>query len=143
MLVLDDDCTLLPAIHSFEQQSETGIFYGGWGRATTSEDLINSDLHGAHFMGFYVSALRRLVLFLQSVLDPAACFDPAVVQSAFDPRIRPPIDGAYVWFRRYNPDVRTEFASLANQRASASDIAHRKWFDRAPVARTLAIRRDG
>lgn len=138
VLVVEDDCTFLPLIHSFEQQPDTEIFYGGWGRAKTPEDLINSDLNGSHMMGFSVSALRRLGPFLQSLLDPAARFDPAIVRSDFDPRIRPPIDGAYIWFRRYNPDVQTEFKLLANQRASASDIAARKWFDRTPIVRTLA-----
>lgn len=140
VLVLEDDCTFRPDIGTFRQRPDTEIFYGGWGSASKPDDLVNSDLIGAHFMGFSVPVLRELVPFLHSLLDLRAQFDPAVVRSNFDPRIRPPIDGAYVWFRRYHPQFRTEFEMLAGQRPSASDIAERKWFDKLPGVRTLANR---
>lgn len=54
--------------------------------------------------------------------------------------IHPPIDAAYIWYRRAYPHVRTHFAvpPLAGQRSSRSDIADLKWFDRYPVFRSLA-----
>lgn len=50
-----------------------------------------------------------------------------------------PVDGAFSWFRRDNPDVETVLVapSLACQRPSRSDIAP-KWFDRVPVIREAA-----
>ncbi len=51
--------------------------------------------------------------------------------------VHPPIDAVYVWYRRANPDVVTEFAvpPLGEQRSSRSDIADLKWFDRSPLTR--------
>lgn len=140
VLVLEDDCTFRAEASTYRKQPDTEIFYGGWGSASRPDDLVNSDLIGAHFMGFSLPVLRELVPFLQSLLDLRTRFDPAVVRSNFDPRIRPPVDGAYIWFRRYHPEYETEFAMLADQRPSASDIAERKWFDKLPGVRTLANR---
>lgn len=140
VLILEDDCTIFPEAMTFNQRPDTEIFWGGWRHATNPADLQRSDIIGAHFMGFSVPVLKKLVPFLQSILNPRTTFDPVIVRSDFDPAIRPPVDGAYVWFRRYYPEFRTEFAMLADQRPSASDISDRKWFDRLPGVRTLANR---
>lgn len=140
VLILEDDCTFRPDVTSFRQAADTQLFYGGWGKESDPEDLHNSDIIGSHMMGFSSAALEKLVPFLRSLLDLDTRIDPAIVRSKFDPSIRPPIDGAYVWFRRYHPEFRTEFAMLADQRPSASDVAERQWFDRLPVVRTLANR---
>src|SRR3546814_20384903 len=54
--------------------------------------------------------------------------------------VHPPIDAAYVWFRRANPGVRTAFADppLAGQRPSRSDIAALAWYARVPMVRSSA-----
>lgn len=133
VLVIEDDCDFTPLAKTFRKKAGTRILYGGYNAASDESDLINSDIIGSHFMGFSADVLPKLVQFLQSLLDPASSYDPAVVRSDFDPAIRPPIDGAYIWFRRYNPDIVTEFASLGFQRSSATDIGDRKWFDRIPA----------
>lgn len=48
--------------------------------------------------------------------------------------IHPPMDAAYVWYRRAFPDVATEFVvpPLAIQRSSRSDIAQPKPWDKIP-----------
>jgi hypothetical protein len=49
--------------------------------------------------------------------------------------VRPPIDGAFVWFRSAHPDLATVFARLGVQRSSRTDVGDQKWFDRVPVLR--------
>lgn len=138
VLILEDDCQFFPAIRTYRQPEGTEILWGGWRHASDPADLPNSNIVGSHMMGFSPAVLEKLVPFLRSLLHLDTPIDPAIVRSHFDPRIRPPIDGAYVWFRRYHPEFKTEFAMLADQRPSASDVAERKWFDRVPVVRKLA-----
>src|SRR3546814_15194379 len=54
--------------------------------------------------------------------------------------VHPPIDAAYVWFRRANPGVRAAFADppLAGQRPSRSAIAALACEDRVPLVRSAA-----
>lgn len=138
VIVLEDDCRFLDAVSTVEQDSDTDVLYGGYAVASDESDLLNADIEGAHFMGFSLAALEKLVPFLRSLLNPNTVFDPFIVRSEFNPRIRPPIDGAYVWFRRYHPQFKTQFLPLANYRVSATDIGERKWFDQLPVLRSVA-----
>ena len=138
VVILEDDCRFQPAIHDFEPAPDTDILYGGYSGASDLEDLENATIIGSHFMGFSLRAIEKLVPFLRSLLDTSTEIDPKIVRSDFDPAIRPPIDGSYVWFRRYHPELKTEFADLAHQRPSATDVGQRKWFDRMPVIRDLA-----
>lgn len=138
VMVLEDDCCFSDAIKHVEQAIDTDIFYGGYTFASNEKDLHSSDVEGAHCMGFSIKVLERLVPFLYNLLNPNHKVDSAVVRSNFDPLIRPPIDGAYVWFRRYHPDFKTQFAMFAGQRPSMSDIAGGKWFDQVPVLRSVA-----
>jgi glycosyl transferase family 25 len=73
-------------------------------------------------MGFSARAAQALAPFLTELLDHES---------------PPPIDGAYVWFRRQHPDFSTEFARpvIAVQRPSRSDIARPKMFDTVPLLR--------
>lgn len=50
------------------------------------------------------------------------------------------VDGAYNWFRRAHPEIEAFAASeaLALQRPSRTDIHPLPWWDRLPVARSLA-----
>lgn len=138
VLVLEDDCRFLDAIKTAAQDEDTTILYGGYALASDERDLLNADIEGAHCMGFSVAALEQLVPFLRSLLDLRTPIDPLIVRSEFDPMIRPPIDGAYVWFRRYHPQMKTQFLPLTSYRLSATDVGERKWFDRVPVLRAVA-----
>lgn len=121
VLILEDDCAFVDGIDSCRIEDEWDIFYGGYTQKIAG-DLHASDIEGAHMMGFSAAGARAVSTYLDR-LDPDG--------------IHPPIDAAYVWFRRAHPEVRTHFAlpPLADQRPSRSDIADLKWFDRMPVLR--------
>lgn len=130
VLILEDDCHFTPdARNRLAQVAADGswdLFYGGYDAADPA-DLMNSDIVGAHMMGFTHQAAARLCAYLDDLAYEGA---------------HPPIDGAYVWFRRAHRDVRTRFAAppLAIQRASRSDIADLKFFDRVAAIRPLVNR---
>jgi hypothetical protein len=89
-------------------------------------------------MGFSASAAKLAKDYLLKLLDPAFPADPvAQGEPGFDPMIRPPIDGALVWFRRAHPELKTAFALLADQRRSKSDVSPGA-LDRVPVVREAA-----
>lgn len=123
VLILEDDADFTPALDSAEVP-DRGIFYGGY-EAGTPDDLMSSEIIGAHCMGFSADVVRDLAPYLRALVDHP---DP------------PPIDGAYVWYRRAHPEVPTVFAvpPVAVQRPSRSDIAQLRFFDRLPVLRELA-----
>lgn len=123
VLVLEDDCDFNSSAKDHELPREWDIFYGGY-EADDPSDLENSNIIGAHCMGYSPRAAKRLAAYLRALLeDPAFPADPkAVREPDFDPAIRPPFDGAIVWFRRANRDLRTSFAQIAVQRSSRSDI---------------------
>ena len=123
VLILEDDADFTIDDDPIDLPSDWGIFYGGY-RARDPDDLPNSDIIGTHCMGFSRDVARRLVPFLQSTMTG---------------KDQPPIDGAYIWFRRRYPEVRTLFADppIAEQRPSRTDIAELRWFDRTPLVRSL------
>jgi glycosyl transferase family 25 len=140
VLVLEDDCDFAPAARIYELPPEWDIFYGGY-LADTPDDLDNSNMIGAHCMGYSPRAVKRLATYLRNLLeDPNFAPDPkAAADSDFDPRIKPPFDGAIVWFRRANVDLKTVFAQIAVQRSSRSDIADGSFLDRTlPSAAAVA-----
>lgn len=138
VLILQDDCQFLPEARDWPLPVGTDIFYGGY-EASDPDDLHGSEIIGAHFMGFSAAAVRLAVPWLEALLDPAFPPDPqAAAKPGFDPRIRPPIDGALVWFRRAHPELRTEFAMLSIQRSSRTDIGDARFFDRIPVLNRIA-----
>ena len=124
VLILEDDADFTTALPTSDRDRLEGIFYGGY-EATSPEDLPASDIIGAHCMGFAAPVAKDLVPYLESLLDHPS---------------PPPIDGAYVWFRRAHPEVPTHFAvpPIAVQRPSRSDIAPLRFFDRLPVLRQAA-----
>lgn len=138
VVILQDDCQFLPAIKNFPS-TEADVFYGGY-EASDPNDLHASQIIGAHFMGFSAEATLKASRYLARYLGcPAFKGDPkAVEEGSYNPEVRPPIDGAFVWFRRSHPELTTEFAKLSKQRSSRSDVAANKWFDRTPVVRTGA-----
>lgn len=138
-LILQDDCNFLPAAVGY-RVPDCDIFYGGWEWVSDTGDLTGSEVVGAHCMGFSPRAASLAVTYLDAFYsDPDFRPDPkAAAVDGYNPAIRPPIDGAIVWFRRAHPELTTVFADLARQRASATDIGHRQWFDRVPLIRNLA-----
>lgn len=123
VLILEDDCAFADDAAAREIGSGWDIFYGGY-TAKTPEDLDASDIEGAHMMGFTARGASLVSAYLENLQCEG---------------IHPPIDAAYVWFRRAHPQVPTAFARppLAGQRPSRSDIADLKWFDRWPGLREL------
>jgi glycosyl transferase family 25 len=121
VLILEDDCFFVDGTQYREFSTDWEIFYGGY-TAHNPNCLQTSDIVGAHMMGFSTRGAQLI----------SAYFDDLTVEG-----IHPPIDGAYVWFRRQHPEIPTHFASppLAGQRSSRSDIAPLKWFDRNPATR--------
>jgi glycosyl transferase, family 25 len=138
ILILQDDCDfLLPQVLDYVLP-ECDIFYGGYS-ASDPQNLAESDIIGAHFMGFSSRAAKAAVEYLTSYLLPDFSPDPrAAAEPDFDPNVRPPIDGGLVWFRRAHPELETVFAMLGVQRSSRTDIGDQNWFDRIPVVRELA-----
>ena len=120
LLLLEDDCDFTGAALASDWGAGSDIFYGGYSAADYS-NLQTSDLKGAHCVGFSHAFLAPLVAYLE---QQAASEAPA------------PVDGAYVDFRRANPQVRTAFAQpqVAIQRQSSSDISPGR-FDRNAVTR--------
>lgn len=139
ILILQDDCQFLrPQIDHYALPDQWDIFYGGY-VASNPDDLPSSDIIGAHFMGFSPRAAQVAVDYLTRYLEPDFPLDAkAAAQPGFDPAIRPPIDGAFVWMRRAHPELVTHFAMLGVQRASRTDIGDQRWFDRIPGLRALA-----
>jgi glycosyl transferase, family 25 len=139
ILILQDDCDfLVPEIDDFVMPECWDVFYGGY----TASDPLNpaeSDIIGAHFMGFSPRAAGAARRYLTEYLGRD--FKPdqrAAAEPDFDPDIRPPIDGAFVWFRRAHPELRTVFAMLGVQRSSRTDIGDQRWFDKVAGLRNLA-----
>lgn len=124
LLILEDDCLFLPGAVDREFEKGWDIFYGGY-TASDPRDLVGSDIQGAHMMGFSAKGARLVSRYLEELTCEG---------------IHPPIDAAYVWFRRASPGVRTCFAEppLAGQRSSRSDIAALAWYDRVPLVRGAA-----
>ena len=127
VLILQDDCVFRPQAYDY-QVPPCDIFYG-------SHDADEDCLIGAHCMGFSANAAKLAKDYLLKLLDPT-CPPDSVAQAepGFDPLIRPPIDGALVWFRRAHPELKTAFALLADQRRSRSDVSPGR-IDRLPVVR--------
>lgn len=119
VLVLEDDVDFAAGAERWKRESSTDIAYGGY-YASSPADLEHSDIAGAHCMGFSARAAQALVPFLEALLDHES---------------PPPIDGAYVWFRRQRRGYTTAFANpvVAVQRSSRSDITPRRALDRVPI----------
>ena len=125
VLILEDDCQLLPGAEQYEIP-DCDIFYGS--HAEDSDVMI-----GAHCMGFSARAVKLVDAYLTRLTKPDFEVDAkAASEPTYDPNLRPPIDGAYVWFRRAHPELTTHFALLAQQRSSRSDVTPGK-FDKYPV----------
>lgn len=124
VLILEDDVDFTADANDARLSEGWRIFYGGH-YAATPDDLPNSDIIGAHCMAFHADVVPPLAAYLRELLSLSD---------------HPPIDGAYIWFRRAHPQIATVFADppIANQRASRTDIAALRFFDRWPGFRQAA-----
>ena len=104
MLIIEDDVDFVEGAENFVPAEDWAIFYGGY-YADDPRNLHDSDIVGAHMMGFSGAIVPVVADYLRSI--------------SFD-GIHPPIDGAYVWFRRAHPEVSALFARppLGYQRPS-------------------------
>ncbi len=86
---------------------------------------------GAHMFAVRAQVIAQLVPYLEAILR----------RQPGDPEGGPMhVDGAYGWYRRAHPEIRTLLATeaLGYQRPSRTDIHALKWFDRLPVVAKLA-----
>ena len=119
VLILEDDCDFTPAARGYDFGEGWDIFYGGY-YAKDPANLAASDIIGAHMMGFSAAGARLVCAYLDSLRYEG---------------VHPPIDAAYIWFRRTHPEVATRFAipPLGIQRSSRSDIVDPRFYDRLPL----------
>ena len=85
-----------------------------------------SSVLGAHMFALKAATIAQLVPYLEAILErPPGHPDGGPMH----------VDGAYSWYRRAHPEVRTLMATqaLGYQRPSRTDIHALKWFDRLPV----------
>ena len=123
VLILEDDVDFTSAATGWKPSADCDIAYGGYS-ASEPANPATSDIMGAHCMGFSARAARVLVPYLERLLTLDS---------------PPPIDGAYVWFRREFPRYVTSFADpvIAEQRPSRSDIAGTGNSDRIMLLKPL------
>jgi glycosyl transferase, family 25 len=124
VLILEDDVDFATNAASYVPKQPWEIFYGGY-EAADPDDLLNSDIIGAHMMGFTAKAASDVSAYLKNLHYEG---------------IHPPIDAAYIWYRRAFPEVATLFAEppLGHQRPSRTDIADLRFFDTTPGLREAA-----
>jgi hypothetical protein len=96
----------------------------------STDDLIvlphDSAVLGAHMFAVKSQAIEQLIPYLEAIL----------ARPPGDPAGGPMhVDGAYGWYRRSHPAIRTVMATraLGYQRPSRTDIHALKWFDRLPI----------
>ena len=119
IFIIQDDCEFVVDRVTIP---DCDIFYGGF-EASNPSDLDSSDIIGAHCMAFSPRAAKLVTEYLKDYLDPNFVPDPQAAKvSTYNPTIRPPIDGAIVWFRRKHPELTTVFNKIALQRSSRSDV---------------------
>ena len=133
IFIIQDDCVFIVDRVSIP---DCDIFYGGF-EASDPSDPHHSDIIGAHCMAFSPLAARLASEYLEDYLKLGFSPDPQAAQeSSYNPNVRPPIDGAMVWFRRRHPELRTVFNKIALQRSSRSDVTPGR-FDTVPIVRVL------
>lgn len=122
VLILEDDCDFTDGFMAYlERMLDFDLFYGGQ----------YPDGTGAHCIGFHGTSI---IAGAHRRLSQMSRRRPG------DPRGGPMhVDGAYHWIRR-DMSLLTVIANppVAVQRASRSDIADLRWFDRMPGAKSLA-----
>jgi len=145
ILILEDDlnfnrdfrqdyATVEPLLHD----SPWGMAYLGYLALTppvhSKERLFtlapSTTVSATHMLAFDAGIIPALIAYLEAML----------ARPAGHPEGGPMhVDGAYSWFRRAHPDVRTVLCipELGYQRPSRTDIHELKWFDKTPVVRDV------
>lgn len=146
-LMLEDDCDFAPGFDAMLNHLGSELKDRDWdmfysvsplkpqsGDAKIGEHLLRlSPDHTfplAHFVGFSAEFSRHAVPYLEAILT----------RKLGDPQGGPMhVDGAYCWIRAAYPElvVLGSREPLALQRASRSDIAELRFWDRLPVLRQL------
>lgn len=130
ILILEDDCTFTREASDYRVPEGTDVWYGGF-------DDSQGCIIGAHCMGFSARAARLAHEYLSALIEQRIGPAPrAAAEPGYNPLILPPIDGAYVWFRRAHPELVTVFSQIARQRPSRSDCTPGR-FDAIPAMRPL------
>lgn len=140
VLILEDDCDFSDEARAYRPPANFDIFYGGY-YPSDADSLHEAGIVGAHCMGFRAQAVKLAARYLEGLLDLGTPGEPtAAKEPGYNPTIRPPIDGAYVWLRRTYPQLKTIFAepAIAYQRASRTDTGALAFYDRTPGLRLLA-----
>jgi glycosyl transferase, family 25 len=141
LLILEDDADFasgiesrLPTALNALHQTDWAIFYGfgdppAGSNATGGlfEQAADIGIGTTHCIGFTPDSVRRAIPYLRAMLDrPPGSPDGGPMD----------VDGAYCWFRRAYPQLRTfcTYPAIANQRPSRTDITP-SLLDRMPIAR--------
>lgn len=132
LLILEDDCDFV-GNEAPPHDVDWDIFYGGHNNEVQEEGPTiaapDTAFTGTHCIGLRGEAIRLARDYLKAMH----------ARPAGDPMGGPMhVDGAYSWFRREHPELKTLVANIAVQRPSRSDVADLKWFDRLPLVRTGA-----
>ncbi|MEX5730228.1 glycosyl transferase family 25 [Rhodovulum iodosum] len=148
IVILEDDADFTDAFVAMGADRAEAIDRAGWdivyfgyearkpiaGVGAPGDDFVpvpaETGLGTTHAMMLRQSAIARLVPYLEAML----------ARPPGDPDGGPMhVDGAYSWFRRQAPELRTLAAreQLIVQRSSRTDIGERKWQDRLPFAARL------
>lgn len=144
VLVLEDDMAFSPGFAArlaglvpVLQSRPWAMLYGHAGAAPPPADALglielpaSINLIQLHFLGLGRAAATAAIPFLHAMLArPTGSPEGGPMH----------VDGALNWFRRAHPEL--TFLALdppiAHQRASRSDIAEPRWFDRWPLLRNL------
>ena len=146
IMILDNDIDFtadslshLPGLMEGLKTNDWSLFYGGYGETPLGKAVapgllqLNSE-HGVsctHFYAIRGSAIADLKDYLEAML----------LRPPGDPNGGPMhYDGALSWFRKDHPHHITLAAEppIGVQRSSRTDIHALRWFDRWPIARSLA-----
>jgi len=131
ILIIQDDCVFTVGRISVP---DCDIFYGGF-EASDALNPHKSDIIGAHCMAFSPLAARLADQYFANYLEPDFVPDEqAASEASYNPNVRPPIDGAMVWFRRKHPELQTVFNKISRQRSSRSDVSPKR-YDNIPTVR--------
>lgn len=147
ILILEDDAYFARPLFEATKEKVAALYSHDWGMAYLGcnargpLDLLGeqkdfqyapptTDLVLAHAVLARHNAITRLVPFLEAILT----------RPPGDPAGGPMhVDGAYNWFRRANPELRTlvTYEQWAVQRSSRTDIAQTGWKERLPLLGTI------
>lgn len=143
IMIIEDDLDFAedfsgkaPAILRALSEHDWSMFYGGYEELTLDAKGLNAlapdqRVQTTHF----VCLAGKAIIQAREYLDLLASRDAGHQEGG-----PMHVDGAYSWFRKHHPALQAFAVSppLGVQRASRSDIADLKWYDKAPVIKQIA-----